>query len=167
MRQASASIDNSLFSLFWKYHTLSFLLKTRKRRRTEVLKLKNWHYLNYKGHFYLCVQRKTNAFLDVYARFGSFRSFRKVVRANFHLRLLPTQQCLTFLCVPCVKIKDPTTFYPSKKDRNSRDGNHSFEFCPLNGAHAYKSSSELCVEVTGVADFFNLASRELRTLFNG
>ena len=37
-------------------------------RRIEVFKLKNWHYLNYKGHFYLCVQRKTNTFLDVYGR---------------------------------------------------------------------------------------------------
>ena len=24
--------------------------------------LKTWHYLNYKGQFYLCVQRKANAF---------------------------------------------------------------------------------------------------------
>ena len=38
-----------------------------------MLKLKNWHYLNYKGHFYLCVQRKTNAFLDVYGRFWKFQ----------------------------------------------------------------------------------------------
>ena len=45
-----------------------------------MLKLKNWHYLNYIGHFYLCVQRKTNAFFDVYGdAFGSFRRFRRVV----------------------------------------------------------------------------------------
>ena len=37
---------------------------------------KIWHYLNYKGHFYLCVQRKTNAFgrlrtiLEVYGGFA-------------------------------------------------------------------------------------------------
>ena len=35
--------------------------------------LKIWHYLNYKDHFYLCVQRKTNAFLDVYGRFWKFQ----------------------------------------------------------------------------------------------
>ena len=34
-----------------------------------MLTLENWHYLNYKGHFYLCIQQKTNAFLDVYGRF--------------------------------------------------------------------------------------------------
>ena len=37
-----------------------------------MLKLKNWHNLNYEDHFYLCVQRKTNAFLDVYGRFWKF-----------------------------------------------------------------------------------------------
>ena len=38
-----------------------------------MLKVKNWHYLNYEGRFYLCVQRKTNAFLDVYGRFWKFQ----------------------------------------------------------------------------------------------
>ena len=28
-----------------------------------MLLLKIWHCFNYNGHFYLCVQRKTNAFL--------------------------------------------------------------------------------------------------------
>ena len=35
--------------------------------------LKIWHYLNYEGHFYLCVQRKTNAFLEVYVPFWKFQ----------------------------------------------------------------------------------------------
>ena len=39
----------------------------------EVVTLKNWHYLNYKGHLYLCVQRKTNEFLDVYGRVWKFQ----------------------------------------------------------------------------------------------
>ena len=30
--------------------------------------------------------------------------------------------------------KTPTSFYPLKKARNSRDGNYSFEFCPLHAA---------------------------------
>ena len=47
-----------------------------------MLKLKIWHYLNYKGHFYLCVQQKTNAFVEVYGAFGSFRTFRRVVMAD-------------------------------------------------------------------------------------
>ena len=38
-----------------------------------MLKLKNWHYLNYKHHFYLWVQQKTNVFLDVYGRFWKFQ----------------------------------------------------------------------------------------------
>ena len=41
--------------------------------------LKIWHYLNYTGHFYLHVQWKANAFLDVYGTFVSFRRFRRVV----------------------------------------------------------------------------------------
>ena len=40
IRQAWAAIDNNLFSLFWRYFALSFLLKTRQTRRIEVLKLK-------------------------------------------------------------------------------------------------------------------------------
>ena len=48
----------------------------------------------------------------------------------------PTQRFLTFRCVPCVKIKNTDTFYPLKMVRNSRDGNYSFEFCPLHAAHA-------------------------------
>ena len=35
--------------------------------------LKIRRYPNYKGHFYLCVQRKTNTFLDVYRRFWKFQ----------------------------------------------------------------------------------------------
>ena len=50
-----------------------------------MLKLKKWRYLSYKGHFCLCVPRKTNAFLDVYGRFGSFRRFRRVVKADSHV----------------------------------------------------------------------------------
>ena len=38
MRQAWVATDNSLFSLFWKYYALSFLL--RQRRRVEVLSRK-------------------------------------------------------------------------------------------------------------------------------
>ena len=38
-----------------------------------MFKLKNWHYLSYKGHFYLCVHPKTNAFLDAYGRFWKFQ----------------------------------------------------------------------------------------------
>ena len=48
------------------YH---FVLKTLQRKRIELLMLKIWHYLNHKGHFYLCEKRKTNAYLDVYGRF--------------------------------------------------------------------------------------------------
>ena len=36
-----------------------------------MLKLKNWHYLTYKGHFYLCVQ--PNAFSDGYGRIWKFQ----------------------------------------------------------------------------------------------
>ena len=50
-----------------------------------MLKLKNWHYLSYKGHFYLCVQRKTNAFLDVY---GPFCRFQEVSQSCNMLRLI-------------------------------------------------------------------------------
>ena len=35
--------------------------------------LKIWHYLNYKDHFHLCVQRETNGFLDVYRRIWEFQ----------------------------------------------------------------------------------------------
>ena len=35
--------------------------------------LKIWHYLSYKGHFYLCVQWKKNAFLDAYESFWKFQ----------------------------------------------------------------------------------------------
>ena len=38
--------------------------------------------------------------------------------------------------------KIPTTFYPLKTARNSRDGNYSFEFCPFHAAYAWKSLSE-------------------------
>ena len=38
-----------------------------------MILLKIWHYLNRKDHSYLCVQRKTNAFLDVYGRFWKFQ----------------------------------------------------------------------------------------------
>ena len=38
--------------------------------------------------------------------------------------------------------KTPTTFYPLKRVRNSRDGNYSLEFCPLHAAHAWKSLSD-------------------------
>ena len=50
-----------------------------------MLKLKNWHYLNYKDHFYLCVKRKTNAFWKFTNAFGSFRRFRRVVKADSHV----------------------------------------------------------------------------------
>ena len=38
-----------------------------------MLKLKNWHYLNYKSYLYLCVQQKTNAYLDIYGRIWKFQ----------------------------------------------------------------------------------------------
>ena len=44
--------------------------------------LKIWHYLNYKGNFYLCIQWKKNAFLDTYRCFGSFRRFRRVLTCH-------------------------------------------------------------------------------------
>ena len=47
--------------------------------------LKIWYYLNYNGHFYLCVQRKTNAFLDAY---GSFWEFQEVLQSCNMLRLI-------------------------------------------------------------------------------
>ena len=40
-----------------------------------MLMLKIWHYLNYKAHYHLCVQRKTDALLDAY---GSFWKFQEV-----------------------------------------------------------------------------------------
>ena len=40
--------------------------------------LKRWHYHNYKGHFYLCVQRKTNAFLDVHGHFWKFQEVSQI-----------------------------------------------------------------------------------------
>ena len=45
-----------------------------------MLMLKIWDYLNYKGHFYLCVQRKTNAFLTRTDAFGRFKRFCRVVK---------------------------------------------------------------------------------------
>ena len=78
MHQARAAIDNNLFSLFRKYYALSFLLKTLKRRRIDVFKLKNWHYLSYEGHFYVCVNRKTMRFWNFKGAFGSFRTFHRV-----------------------------------------------------------------------------------------
>ena len=41
--------------------------------------LKIWHYLSYDGHFYLCVQGKTNAFWMFTYDFGSSRRFPRVV----------------------------------------------------------------------------------------
>ena len=40
-------------------------------------------------------------------------------------------------------------FTRPEEDRNSRDGNYSFEFCPLHAAHKQKSLSEKCLyEIT-------------------
>ena len=50
-----------------------------------MLKLKKWHYLNFKGHFYLCVQWKTNAFLDVY---GNVWKFHEVSQSCNMFRLI-------------------------------------------------------------------------------
>ena len=47
---------------------------TFEGRRIEVVMLKTWHYLNYKGHLYLCVQWKANA------SFGSLWSPLEVSR---------------------------------------------------------------------------------------
>ena len=57
-----------------------------EKRRIDVLMLKIWHYLSYKVHyFYLCVQRKTNAFLDAY---GNFWKFQEVSESRNMLRLI-------------------------------------------------------------------------------
>ena len=47
--------------------------------------LKIWHYLNYKLHFYLCVQWKTTAFLDVYGHFWKFQDFSQSCKGYFSL----------------------------------------------------------------------------------
>ena len=62
----------------------------------EVLKLKNWHYLNYKGHFYLCVQRKTNAFLEVYGRFWKFQE----VSQSCNMLQLGVERCSSISVLP-------------------------------------------------------------------
>ena len=54
-----------------------------------MLKLKNRHYLNFEGHFYLCVQRKTNASLDVYGRFWKFQ----VVSQSCNMLQLGVERC--------------------------------------------------------------------------
>ena len=46
--------------------------------------LQIWHYLNSKGHVYLCDQRKTNAFLDVC---GCFWTFQEVLQSCNMLQL--------------------------------------------------------------------------------
>ena len=66
----------------------------------------------------------------------------KTDRVNGPLRLLLTQRFLTFRYVPCVKIKDTDDVLPVETTRHSRDGNYSFEFCPLHTTHAWKSLSE-------------------------
>ena len=57
-----------------------------------MLKLKNWHYLNYKGYFYLCVQWKTNEFLEVYGRFlevsGGFAELQHVTAERPAMRIV-------------------------------------------------------------------------------
>ena len=40
-----------------------------------MLLLKIWHYLSNERHFYLCIQGKTNTFLDVYGCFWKFQEF--------------------------------------------------------------------------------------------
>ena len=47
-----------------------------------MLKLKNWHYPSYKGHFYLCANGKRMRFWTFADAFGSFRRFRRVVKAD-------------------------------------------------------------------------------------
>ena len=72
-----------------------------------MLKLKNWHYLSYKGHFCLCVQRKTNAFQDVYGRFGSFKRNRRVVTCYNWVRAMRQRLrpvCRYVLTIISVKI---------------------------------------------------------------
>ena len=68
---------------------------------------------------------------------------QKAAPALLVLTLLLTERFLTFRCVEFVKIKDTDDVFPVKdvKD-NSRDGNYSFELCPLHAAHAWKSLSE-------------------------
>ena len=45
---------------------------------------KIWHYLNCKSNYYLCVQRKTHAFLDA---FKSFWEFQEVLQSCNMLQL--------------------------------------------------------------------------------
>ena len=64
-----------------------------------MLKLKNWHYLNYEGHFCLCVQRKTNAFLDVYGRFWKFHQ----VLQSCNMLQLDVERC-SVASLSCLQI---------------------------------------------------------------
>ena len=48
------------------------------------------HYLNYIGHFYLCVQRKANAFLDVYGRFWKFQEVWQSCNMLRLIHILPS-----------------------------------------------------------------------------
>ena len=66
-----------------------------------MLKLENWHCLNYKSHFCFCVQRKTDAFLDVYGRFWKFQevsqscNMLKPLKATSHLSVSLTAMRMT------------------------------------------------------------------------
>ena len=62
-----------------------------------MLTLKNWHYLNYKGHCYLCVQRKTNAFLDAYGRIWQFQE----VSQSCNMLQLGAERCVCSVSPVC------------------------------------------------------------------
>ena len=55
--------------------------------------LKIWYYLNYKDHFYLCEQRKMNAFLDVYGRFWKVSQSCNMFRRRFRRRFRRIVTC--------------------------------------------------------------------------
>ena len=94
----------------------------------------SWHYLSSKALMKVNFPRM---FILASVSFWPLSIIELVARVvPAHLRLLLTQRFLAFWCVPCVKIKDTDDVFPVKEARNSRDGNYSFEFCPLHAAHA-------------------------------
>ena len=59
-------------------------------------------FLLHNGHFYLYVQRKTNAFLDLTDAFGSFRRFRRVVTCyNWASRDVVASPFCLQICFDC------------------------------------------------------------------
>ena len=56
-----------------------------------------------------------------------------------------------------MKIRNTDIVLPVKKVGNSRDGNYSFEFCPLHAAHAYK-----LLMATSHSTIFDITMRPVR-----